>query len=103
MAKTTTSSQRAVAGGKDETKQRMAMTADTTQLGLPMQTHGGTAVAGGKDDTKQRMAMTADTTQLGIPMPTHGGPAVAGVGLALPRDGILGGRRGVKLNGDEIN
>ena len=79
------------------------MTADTTQLGLPMPTHAGPAVVGGKDETKQRMAMTADTTQLGIPMPTHGGLAVAGVGLALPRVGSLGGRRGMKLNGDDIN
>ena len=63
-------------------------------------------MAGGKDETKQRMAMTADTTQLGIPMPTHGGLAVAGVGLALPRVGSLGGKRGglaVRLTGDGIN
>ena len=52
------------------------------------------------------MAMTAETTALGIPVPTHGGPAVAGVGLAVARVGILGGKRGglaVKLIGDRTN
>ena len=81
------------------------MTADTTQLGLPMPTHAGPAVLGGKDETKQRMAMTADTTQLGIPMPTHGGPAVAGNGLAVARVGIPGGNSGglaVARSGDEL-